>query len=314
VDKSEIEHIKDSRILFSPLNWGWGHVSRSIPILKELSRNNNLLFLACDLEQFEVLTQYGIVGTHLSLKGYPFRFNGGGHFEWDILGNSLSLFKCHKLDRKKVESWVSEHHIDVTFSDHRYAIRSKKCLSILLTHQLSPIFKFAKVFFRTLHHLQLKHFDEIWLLDNKERFFSGELGRSNKSYSLRFVGPSSRFEESESTVSSLETLVLISGPEPYAEMFFREQYQRFSQSMVPVVFVLGGRNYEFEPLSNLTFVQSLDWKEIDLYLMSAKNLIARSGYSTIMDVFYLNCSAEWHPTKGQSEQEYLATKHKKSLR
>ena len=43
-------------------------------------------------------------------------------------------------------------------------------------------------------------------------------------------------------------------------------------------------------------------------MLQAQKIIARSGYSTIMDLEVLNLlhKAELHPTPGQSEQEYLA--------
>ena len=43
-------------------------------------------------------------------------------------------------------------------------------------------------------------------------------------------------------------------------------------------------------------------------MTNAQKIIARSGYSTIMDLEALGLlsKAELHPTPGQSEQEYLA--------
>jgi hypothetical protein len=47
-------------------------------------------------------------------------------------------------------------------------------------------------------------------------------------------------------------------------------------------------------------------------LMQADRIIARSGYSTIVDLAVLNLldKAEFYPTPGQSEQEYLVFWHK----
>jgi len=39
---------------------------------------------------------------------------------------------------------------------------------------------------------------------------------------------------------------------------------------------------------------------------SSRNIIARSGYTTIMELVSLNCTALIIPTPGQTEQEYLA--------
>jgi UDP-N-acetylglucosamine:LPS N-acetylglucosamine transferase len=39
---------------------------------------------------------------------------------------------------------------------------------------------------------------------------------------------------------------------------------------------------------------------------SSKGVVTRSGYTTIMELISLNCSALLIPTPGQTEQEYLA--------
>jgi UDP-N-acetylglucosamine:LPS N-acetylglucosamine transferase len=46
-------------------------------------------------------------------------------------------------------------------------------------------------------------------------------------------------------------------------------------------------------------------------LSQSEKVICRSGYSTIMDLHILGVEAEFHPTPGQTEQEYLAGLHTK---
>jgi UDP-N-acetylglucosamine:LPS N-acetylglucosamine transferase len=41
-------------------------------------------------------------------------------------------------------------------------------------------------------------------------------------------------------------------------------------------------------------------------IKSSKGVVTRSGYTTIMELISLNCSALLIPTPGQTEQEYLA--------
>ena len=60
--------------------------------------------------------------------------------------------------------------------------------------------------------------------------------------------------------------------------------------------------------SNITIVPNLTDLEMMIAITNAQKIIARSGYSTIMDLEVLGVlsKAELHPTPGQSEQEYLA--------
>ena len=43
-----------------------------------------------------------------------------------------------------------------------------------------------------------------------------------------------------------------------------------------------------------------------MVIESSESIIARSGYTTIMELVSLNCNASLIPTPGQTEQEYLA--------
>ena len=59
---------------------------------------------------------------------------------------------------------------------------------------------------------------------------------------------------------------------------------------------------------NITIVPTMNDGELATALCDAKHIIARSGYSTIMDLDALGLidKAELIPTPGQPEQEYLA--------
>ena len=59
---------------------------------------------------------------------------------------------------------------------------------------------------------------------------------------------------------------------------------------------------------NITVVPSITDDELIAVAENARMIIARSGYSTIMDLEALGLldKTEFHPTPGQSEQEYLA--------
>ena len=58
----------------------------------------------------------------------------------------------------------------------------------------------------------------------------------------------------------------------------------------------------------MTILPHLDTNNLASILLQAKEIICRSGYSTLMDLHALNCldKAELIPTPGQTEQEYLA--------
>ena len=57
---------------------------------------------------------------------------------------------------------------------------------------------------------------------------------------------------------------------------------------------------------HLTVVNHLSANELNIALAQSDIVIARSGYTTIMDLAKLNKKAILIPTPGQTEQEYLA--------
>ena len=58
-----------------------------------------------------------------------------------------------------------------------------------------------------------------------------------------------------------------------------------------------------------TTLPHLDQGRLRTLILETPMLICRSGYSTIMDLYFLNKSAVIIPTPGQTEQEYLAQYH-----
>jgi len=55
----------------------------------------------------------------------------------------------------------------------------------------------------------------------------------------------------------------------------------------------------------MTYFPFLGMNELKWLIMNAKQIVSRSGYSTVMDLLALNKTAIFVPTPGQTEQEYL---------
>jgi spore coat polysaccharide biosynthesis predicted glycosyltransferase SpsG len=131
------ETIRDSRILFAALNWGMGHVARSIPLLKQLARQGNQLVIAGNMEQNSVFYLYLENADYLLIDDYPFQFSGKGNFGFDLFMSSKALRKRLREEQVQVDKIVDKYKVDVVISDHRYGFISNKVPSICLTHQLN---------------------------------------------------------------------------------------------------------------------------------------------------------------------------------
>jgi hypothetical protein len=71
--------------------------------------------------------------------------------------------------------------------------------------------------------------------------------------------------------------------------------------------------HEDKVIGKVRVVSSISDNDLMAYAAGAKYIYARSGYSSIMDFAALNVldKVNWYPTKGQTEQVYLASSLKR---
>jgi len=299
------ENIHNKRILLSPLNWGMGHVARCIPIIQQLLTQKNQVFIACDTNQQKILVSYFPDLTFIFHSGYPFAFNGRGNFEKGLFFQFFKLRKRMKAEKKEVEKMIEDNAINFVLSDHRYGFISTKCTSIFITHQINlPVTRLTK-WVDLIHKKLLKKFQTIWVLDTHDSQYAGKLSTNHSFKNIEYIGPKSRFSLYPKTEKTISKVVIISGPEPYSEQFFKSEYSISLKKNEPTVFILP-RIYPTELKNkNCEFIESSDWKTCDLIILKAQIIFSRTGYSTIMDIAELNVKSVLIPTKGQKEQEYL---------
>ena len=169
-------------------------------------------------------------------------------------------------------------------------------------YYLSSYFVFTVVFVDgvRIHYGLMNMFDEVWIVYDAKIRLSGKLSEKVRAIKIpaHYIGLLSRFKNVNKESIKTGKLVLVSGPEPYANQFYQTQKAKIENKEESIIYK--GR------IENLAGSKDISWKEIDEQLIGAKTIISRSGYSTLMDAYYLKCETEWHPTPGQLEQEYLA--------
>lgn len=301
----EPKDIHDKRILISPLNWGMGHVARCIPLIQQLVTNGNTVFVAANSFQTSIFRTYFPAISNIEHSGYPFGFGGKGKFDLDLLKQMRKLRGRLKDELNEVDHLVDLHKIDLIISDHRYGFRSKKCQSICLTHQLNLPVKWYEGWVQKIHHSYLRRFDEIWVPDTYDSKYAGELSRNKANFNTTYIGPLSRFMLYEKVEKDLDEIVIISGPNVYAGQFLNEIFKQPKQSIKNQYVICSDELIPTENTSGFTFVSSKDWRVADSYILRAKKIISRSGYSTLMDIAELGVPYEVSATLGQREQEYL---------
>ena len=151
----------------------------------------------------------------------------------------------------------------------------------------------------------IRRFQEIWVPDQPdsgltEQFMSARIP-------FTYIGWLSRFDEAQGHVKKYDVMAIVSGPEPQRSMFeslVRDQLQRFPGRALLVT----GNPVEMSRMKegSVEILSHLRTPDMAEAMGSSEVIIARSGYSTIMDLIALGRKAAFVPTPQQPEQAWLA--------
>lgn len=138
---------------------------------------------------------------------------------------------------------------------------------------------------------------------------------------IDYIGPLSDFRTNRSDVNcnrDIDVLFSVSGPEPHRtalENRILEQLPKITDRYTTVLTLGKTETRGREDLTGLTGLDhikvysSLSATDRTKLLTRAKLVVARSGYSTLMDVAATGTRALFIPTPNQPEQEYLGRYH-----
>lgn len=308
----KIEEINHQRILYSCNDWGLGHVSRSVGIIRQLLKQKNTLYFAGTSLQQEIICSYFPLVNRINMSGYDFQFKGSNNWNREIIRNAFKLFFSIKKENKTLHKLCKTLQIQCIISDHRYGFFHTKIPSFFVTHQVNLPLKGVQKLVQRWHLKQLKKFTAIWVVDDSTSSYAGKLSDSkNLSLNIFPIGIQSRFI-SKNTSNQIEPYILavISGPFPYSLKLFEEilEYAKTTKTLVKCI-VPTHLNLPKIPSKNILFYSTNNWKEIDELYHDCIGVISRSGYSTLMDVETLQKKACLIPTPGQPEQLYLSKLH-----
>lgn len=298
------EHITGKTVLYGCLDWGSGHVARSIPLMQQLVRQGNRLVVRCTTEQQRVFETYNIQAAFIPAAAFAFRFKGDGNFTREMMRNARRFRKAVKIERSETQKLVSTYAIDVIVSDHRYGMASETIPSVFVTHQvqLPPGSGFVA---QWIHRKWMNRFSVCWVMDDEQHRLAGKLSSLPKiaAKEMHCIGHYSRFSDTENTVTENSVVAVVSGPEPYAKQLFELLLARSLSDQRPWTIVSSEYKTTIVP-PNVRLIHN-DWKAADEAIRTASLIISRNGYSTLMDLKAMNKPAELIPTPGQLEQVYL---------
>jgi uncharacterized protein (TIGR00661 family) len=301
-------------ILIAPLNWGLGHATRCIPIIKALQENNYIPIIASDGIALELLKKEFPYVKTLKLPSYKIEYaKNGKNFKWKLLKNFPEMLKAIWQEEKKVKKWIRKYDIDGIISDNRLGVFSKKIPSVYLTHQLNVMTGNTTWFTSILHQHIIKKHNECWIPDVEGTpNLTGKLGHiQNPDFILKYIGPLSRMQKKE-VPKLYDLMIILSGPEPQRGILEEKLKEEILRYKGNAIFIKGivEKDQKREQIENVTYYNFMNSRQLEQTFNESENVLCRSGYTTIMDLVKLRKKAFFIPTPGQYEQEYLAKKLK----
>lgn len=301
----------DCKIIYAVLNWGLGHATRSIPIINDLIQNNNEVIVASDGDALQFLQAYYPNLQFLELPGYNITYSRRKKQSLHLLTQLPKIVKAIQKEHAVVQEFLKENQLDWIMSDNRYGIYHKSVYSIFLGHQLSLISPMWYALLQKLHAKWINFFHECWVFDEEKYPLVPRLSSNPKvSIPLRYIGWRSRFQgkkyDQDKPKKYLYTAV-VSGPEPQRSMFEHKIIHFFNRQNAPCA-IVGGTFKEFDLKmdKNVKYYPNLQSEELWTLIQDSQKIIARSGYSSVMDYLISNTPVIYVPTPGQTEQEYVA--------
>lgn len=303
-------------MLVAPLNWGLGHATRCIPIIRALQEERFTPIIASDGVALEFLRKEFPNLLCLELPSYQIEYpEDSSKFKWKMVQQLPKILEALLAEKKIVKSWVKQYNLCGIISDNRLGVRSKKITSVFITHQLRVLTGSTTWFSSSLHQKFIEKFDEVWVPDFADEYnLSGKMGHlKNTKEQVKYIGPLSRFTE-KIIPQKYELMVLLSGPEPQRgllEIQLREQLQDYKGSLLFVSGKIETEQKKFT-IGSQTYFNFMSSSQLEQSIQESAKILCRSGYSTVMDLVKLDKKAFFIPTPGQFEQEYLAKRLKKA--
>lgn len=298
------------KIFFPVLNWGLGHASRSLPLIRKYLDQGHDVIAASDGEALTMLRrelpdqkvlQLPAYGIHYSSKYMPF----------NMLRYGPGMLKAMKTENELTAAIVKREKIDCIITDNRYGCYHKEIPSALITNQLQVFTgqKLLDIYIRRQIRGWFKKFSEIWIPDHlPPDNITGDLsGIDTSPVPKYYLGVISELN-CRPSAGEYDAVAVISGPEPQRTLFEELVIKQLSALKGRYAIVCGRPDTDdtIREEKNLTIIPYMTRSQLSGLLNKTGIVIARSGYTTLMDLSKTGHKAILCPTPGQYEQIYLA--------
>jgi uncharacterized protein (TIGR00661 family) len=311
--------VENRKVLICPLDWGIGHATRCVPLIRIFTEKGFRVVVAADGRPLEFLKREFPGIPFVVFPGTKIRYPERSGFTWRMMRLAprflYEIVKEHRFIRRLIDSEKPA----VVVSDNRYGLWTKRCHTILITHQLSIEVPRGLQWAQPLMGRMIRYFagrfDECWIPDFEQPVtLAGKLSHPPRlPHNALYTGILSRFSmksqlRDPGAPDGFEILVLLSGPEPQRTILEKKLVRQLVNTDLRTAIVRGvTEKTEREQISpNIVMFSHLETPVLQSIMNEVLVVVSRSGYSSIMDLVSMGKRAIFIPTPGQTEQEYLA--------
>ena len=257
--------------------------------------------------------------TFVELPGYRVKYDKNRALTiFRLLRSIPKILIRIKREKAWLRRFLARETLDLVISDNRYGLTAPGIPCIFMTHQLlikTPFGLHADRYLQKLNYRLIGKFSRCWVPDIEKNGLAGELShpRLPPPIPTRYIGWLSRFDDESAASQENTLLILLSGPEPQRTLFenllLRQAMDLKHHTGPRLVLARGlpGGGPPLPPLPSwISAHDHLPAAALQTIIGKAALVVARAGYSTIMDLQRLGKRALLIPTPGQTEQEYLA--------
>lgn len=305
------------RLAYGVLDWGLGHATRSVPVIKALINKGITPLLVVSGQSGDYLKSVFPALSFETLPNSDIVYRTGKPV-WQSVMLQLPNLHQWKKQASLVASSLAQQGFTHFISDNLYGFYAAGTKNALITHQTSPAFPISfpgsdYLSARLFGHL-ISPFQNIWIPVEPENQFLISPLIKHFHKNVRMIGWLSALQAKVSNHSEVDWLVALSGPEWYRTELEESLISEWPDG-VPVHFVRGTDR----PLSPhlqindaINLYNQLNNVSMSELWFNTRFLIARSGYSTVMDALSHHKKAIWIPTPGQTEQLLLGEQLEKN--
>lgn len=302
------------KVLICVLNWGLGHATRCIPIIREFQRQGFTVDIASDGGPLELLRMEFPTARFHELPEYSITYPTN-NIIINVGRRMFTLLQAVREEHKIIERIADREKYDIVVSDNRYGCYASHTYNIFITHQVNILTpgNVLDPAVNTFNHRYIRKYDECWVPDFEESpALSGRLGHDHDLEHVRYIGPVSRMEK-RTGAAKFKLAAVISGPEPQRTLIETELRKQMPDLPYPTA-LIGGVVSKVAPQNDtgrMRHFPFLTSAELNQVMAESEIIVCRGGYTTVMDLVALGKKAICIPTPGQTEQEYLTKMYEK---